>query len=530
MNNWGRFVINGTLMTFVSLLLRFVSVSFNVYISNIIGAEGLGLFTLISTVYSFALTIATSGINLATTRLVSECIGEEGLGENDKIIKSKKIKYILKKCIAYSLIFSVTVSVILLVSADYIGNELLFDKRTIPSLKLLAITLTPIAISSALNGYFVAVRRVYKNAIVTLFSQFSKIFATVLIFRSFVTLDTEMACLAIVAGGAFSEISSFILHMIFFLKEKSSNKNEALSKVYKSNVVKNLLSISLPVALSTYLRSGLISIEHILIPIGLEKSGSNKASSLAAYGTVQSMVFPIVLFPSAILISFAGLLIPEISEAKTTKDIQKIKNIATSSLRITLIFSIGAAGIIGCFANKLGTTIYPESDAGRYIRVIAPLIPVMYLDTMVDSILKGLGQQLYSMVVNIVDSSLSVILVIFLIPKFGIWGFIMTVFFTEIINATFSIIRLLNFLSIKPNIINWIVKPLASIVGATYIIKFLFEKFPIRYLSDIPEIVICILLSILIYIIFLILTGSTNKKEIEYFISKIRYKNNAPSI
>ena len=530
MNTWGRFIVNGTLMTLVSLLLRFVSVSFNVYISNIIGAEGLGLFTLISTVYSFALTIATSGINLATTRLVSECIGEEGLNDSNNIIKNQKIQYILKKCICYSLIFSISVSVILLISADYIGNEILFDKRTIPSLRLLSVTLVPIAVSSALNGYFVAVRRVYKNAIVMLFSQFSKIFATVLIFRSFVSLDTEMACLAIVAGGAFSEILSFLLHLGLYIKEKSNRKNEALSKTYKSNVVKNLLSISLPVALSAYLRSGLISIEHILIPIGLEKSGSNKSASLAAYGTVQSMVFPIVLFPSAILSSFAGLLIPEISEAKTVKNIEKIKAIAANGLKITLLFSIGAAGIIGCFANKLGATIYPSSDAGKYIRVIAPLIPVMYLDTMVDSILKGLGQQVYSMIVNIIDSSLSVILVIFLIPKFGIWGFIMTVFFTEIINATLSIIRLLNILSFKPDVFNWIIKPLAAIIGSTYSIKFVFEKLLIRFSSNVLEIIICILLSILVYIAFLILTGAVNKKEIKAYIIKIKYKNNAPSI
>ena len=142
--------------------------------------------------------------------------------KNENIIKNKKIKYILKKCICYSLIFSIAVSFILLISSDYIGNKILFDKRTIPSLRLLSITLVPIAVSSALNGYFVAVRRVYKNAIVMLFSQFSKIFATVLIFRSFALLDTEKACIAIVAGGAFSEISSFLLHLILYAKEKSS--------------------------------------------------------------------------------------------------------------------------------------------------------------------------------------------------------------------------------------------------------------------------------------------------------------------
>ena len=77
MNRFGRFLINGSIMTLVALLMRTVSVVFNVYISNSIGAEGLGLFTLISTVYSFALTVATSGINLATTRLISEALGEE---------------------------------------------------------------------------------------------------------------------------------------------------------------------------------------------------------------------------------------------------------------------------------------------------------------------------------------------------------------------------------------------------------------------------------------------------------------------
>ena len=84
MNTFGRFIVNGSLMTIVTLLLRAVSVIFNVYISNTIGGEGLGLFTLITTVYGFALTIATSGINLATTRLVSESLGKRNLNFKKK--------------------------------------------------------------------------------------------------------------------------------------------------------------------------------------------------------------------------------------------------------------------------------------------------------------------------------------------------------------------------------------------------------------------------------------------------------------
>ena len=59
-----RFFINGLLMTAVTLAIRYVSVSFNIYITNRIGAVAMGLFTLISSVYGFALTLATSGISL----------------------------------------------------------------------------------------------------------------------------------------------------------------------------------------------------------------------------------------------------------------------------------------------------------------------------------------------------------------------------------------------------------------------------------------------------------------------------------
>ena len=86
------FLINGTLMTVVSLTIRFVAVSFNAYLSKKIGAAALGLFTLISTVYGFALTVATSGVNLATTKLVSEA-----LGNNKRSIKRNVMSLILDK-------------------------------------------------------------------------------------------------------------------------------------------------------------------------------------------------------------------------------------------------------------------------------------------------------------------------------------------------------------------------------------------------------------------------------------------------
>ena len=522
MNALGRFLINGSLMTVVAMLIRIISVIFNVYISNIIGAEGLGLFTLITTVYGFALTVATSGINLATTRLVSEALAKKNDTNNLKNYKNKELSFIVKRCIIYSLSFSVTVGVILYFSADFIGNRILFDKRTVISLRVLSLTLPATAISSSLSGYFVAIRRVYKNAIIILFSQFTRVFATIEIFGTIYAKDVEKACLGIVIGSAISEFASFVLQLILYINEKSDGKLFECTNEYRTKTTKKLLGVALPVAFSAYLRSGLISIEHILIPIGLEKSGSNKSTSLAAYGTVQSMVFPIVLFPSAILSSFAGLLIPEVAESNAANNINKIRRISSKVFKVSLIFAIGAAGIIGCFAELIGSTVYPGSNAGMYIRYIAPLIPIMYIDTATDAILKGIGEQVYTMFVNIIDSALSVVLVIILLPKFGILGFIMTVYFTEILNATLSITRLFNKITLKPQILNNISKPLVAIVGATSFVNFIFNKNFVSFNSKIFELIICVLATLVLYLIFLTITKSINPKNIKESFLQIK--------
>ena len=107
MNRLRRFLFNGIIMAVVSIAMRSVTVAFNVYISNKIGAVAMGLFTLITTVYGFAVTLATSGINLATTRLVAEKLGntdsdtkQESSGE-----KSAEIRCILGRCVSYALFF-----------------------------------------------------------------------------------------------------------------------------------------------------------------------------------------------------------------------------------------------------------------------------------------------------------------------------------------------------------------------------------------------------------------------------------------
>ena len=509
MNRLRRFMLNGLLMAAVSIIIRSVSVVFNVYVSNKIGAVAMGLFSLITTVYGFGITLATSGINLATTRLIAQVIGDD-----NHIVFSKEnhkhahIRAVLRQCILYSLFFATLATAILLIFAENIGMYILRDARTVSSLKVLALTFIPISLCSVFNGYFSAIRKAYKTACTQVVGQGAKIFACIFFFALIGASNVETACLCVAWGSASAEFITFILSWILLIigRKKCVHK---ISDQEKRWSFKRLLSNALPLALSAYMRSALVTIEHVLIPIGLQRSGSSRDSSLAAYGTVSSMVFPLVLFPSAITASFAGLLIPEIAGSYEVGDTRRICGIISSVIDTVLMFAIGCAGIMISFSYELAREIYPNSiDAGKYIAMISPLIPIMYLDTAVDSMLKGLGEHVYSMIVNIADALISVMLVCLLLPRFGIYGYIITVYFTELINAALSIVRLLMKSGVKTHVLLWVGRPLLCVIGATHTTHWMFQTI----LFD--GVYIQVITATFIYILLLTIFGGIKPKKI----------------
>ncbi len=518
MDRLKKFYVNGILMTAVTLIIRYVSVNFNIYISNKIGAVSMGIFTLISSVYGFALTLATSGISLATTKLVSQAIGS---AEKNKDIDLKiAVGAIMKKSIFLSLGISFAVAVGLWLFAPFIGADVLGDERTVSSLQILAFSLPPIALSSSLCGYFSAIRKVYKNAVTQILCQVLRIYLCITFLSSTVANDMESACIAIVLGMTVSELLAFFFQLFLFLFDRFKEKRAKISSTNKDKQFsKKLLGITVPVAFSAYMRSALITVEHLLIPWGLERSGTSRDTSLAAYGTVHSLVFPLVLFPSAISSSFAGLLVPEISESDAADDKERIDRIISRVLKTVIIYSVGISAIMLCLSGELGEVLFPNADAAKYIALISPLIPIMYLDTSVDSILKGLGYQFYTMIINIVDASLSVILVWILLPRFGIMGYIITVYFTEIVNATFSITKLLIVSKIRVKVFDWIVKPLISAIISTSIVAFALSSINFFATSRI-ELFGHIVFIAVVYLFFLVIFRAISPKKIMKSIQK----------
>ncbi len=458
-----RFFKSGILLMLVGLAMRTVSMFFAAFISRTVGAEGTGLYTLVMTVYSFAVTFATSGIGLTVTRLVASAIGEEN---------PRGVNKVMKGAVIYSLIFGTLATVGLYFGADFLAVHVLSDGRTVAALKVLAFSLIPAAVSSVFTGYFVGVKRVGFNAVLSVFCQAVKIAFTVSLVIYLMPYGMVSAVVGLCIGLTLTEILGFALILLEYLYDRHKHREGVTQR---SSALKEVSRMALPLAFSAYVRSLLLNIEHILIPKKLRESGESAAEAYAHYGTLHGMALPLIIFPMSPLSSFSGLLVPEFAEDMAAGNRKRMNRVASAALNATLSYAVFCAVYVYCFAEELGYAVYGSYDAGYFISTLAFVVPIMYLDHVTDSVLKGIGEHVFSMWVNISDSLLSVILVWVLIPRMGIMGYAVVIVVMEGYNFLLSFLRLRGKIkfSIKP--IMAIALPFLAALAGAYISKVIFR-------------------------------------------------------
>jgi stage V sporulation protein B len=501
-------LLNTILLTATALVMRSVGMAFQVYLSKKIGASGIGLFQLIMSVSMLAATFSISGSRFATTRLVSEELGKNS---------HDGVKAALRRCLLYAFCFGTAAAFLLFFGANLIGTTWIRDGRTVLSLKLLALSLPAFSTSAVLSGYFTAVTRVIKSAAVSVIEQLIRIAVVVAALSLSASYTVESACAVIVAGGVVGEFASFLLLFILYLQDKRRYPPDHKKT---TDITKRLMNIALPLALSAYARTALSTLENLLVPRGFKKSGASTDKALADYGMIQGMVFPIIAFPSAFFYSLAELIVPELTEAQVNGRTREIKEIVSRILYLCLLFAFGVTAAMFWFSGALGQSVYKSGAVGHYIRLLALLMPVIFMDSVTDGMLRGLGQQMYSMAYNIIDSAISVVLVWFLLPRYAVPGYIVMIYFTDIFNFSLSIRRLRVVTKFTLPIGN-IVKAALCALGSVNIASLLLRYAGLPLTASGLTLITHIVLSLFIYLLLLIALRCFGRSDIRWLRSML---------
>lgn len=441
------FVINTIILTIVSLLIQSTGMVFDIYLANVIGSEGIGMFGLVMSVYFLSITLANSGITLAATRLVSEELA---------INSQYGAKIAIKKCISFSLIFGILASLILFFSAPHIVNVFLHGRISVNVLYLIAISLPFTSITMSLNGYFTAVRRPYKNSSADIVSIVTKIIVILLLIPKFDINDLNQVVILLVLGTTISELINFLYTYFLYILDSRKLKD---TRTNNKNFLSRILKISMPVAITSCIRSGLNTFKQLLIPIQLEKSGLACNTALSAYGMINGMAISILLFPGLIINSIASLLIPEFARYNVKKDFTKMNSVINTLFFLVIIFSFFIIGFFLMYSDEISLIAYNDINVGMFILILCPLVLLMYLDHIIDAILRGIDKQVKVMYCNIADLIISVILIYFLLPVSGIAGYLIVIFVSEILNTSISTYQLYKATKFKFDLIKQFIMP-----------------------------------------------------------------------
>ena len=503
------FIKNALILTASSLILRFVGIIFKVWLAALIGSEGIGLYQLVFSVYILAATFATSGICTAVTRLVAE---ELALGSKKGTLK------ILRRAVEITLIIAFISVAIVFFGAEFIAERFLNDLRAVPALKILPLSLPFMGITSCLRGYFIARRKITPNAVSQLFEQAVRILLIVILVKKFCSKGLAYCCAAVLFGDTAAEIFSFMMLGIIWLKDSKKLKGLSGRARPPFGIVRRILHISVPITSGRYLNTALRTAENILVPKNLAKYPFSGDSALSQFGMIKGMALPILFFPSTLLNSISTLLIPEISEAEARGQHGLVRAATRNILKLTAVLSFIFGAVFFAGGKEIGLLIYKSEEVGNLLRALSPIVPLMYLDSISDGILKGLDQQSFTFKTAISDSVIRIILILLILPIFGLRGFIWIMYFSNVLTCFLNVGRLLKVSKAKLYAVKEIILPTVSALCIVLLADTVLRLF--GNMNNLVYIILLCVISLPVYVLLIFLFRIVKPEDIRDFLRK----------
>ena len=475
------------MLTGVNLLLRFVGTSFQVYLSGRIGAGGIGLLQLVMSVGGLAMVAGIGGIRTATMYLTAEELGKG---------KSQNVIWVLSGCFLYSICFSGCIALTLYIFSPFISAVWIGDPRTVDALRLFATFLPVTCLCGVMTGYFTAANRIGTLAAVEVAEQACSMVLTLGSLTLFAGSDPVRACLCVIMGSALGSILTLFCLVMLRLREHPP-KGERIQ------VRSRLAQTALPLAIADDLKSGINTAENLMVPKRL-KLNTSVANPLAAFGLVSGMVFPVIMFPAAILFALAELLIPELARCAASNSRIRIHYLVRKALLVVLVYAMIVCGIIYLLSDLLCIKLYGSLEAADSMRGYSLLIPILYMDIIIDAMTKGLGQQKICVRYNIFTSFLDVVFLYLLLPRYGMQGYFISFLVTHLINFLLSIRRLLK-ITIKSIPIHIPILSITSMV------------FSLWSASHVSNTILSGISYFVVFMCLLFLSGIISKNEVRWF-------------
>lgn len=399
-------IIGGFITKILGMLIKIV-------MTRLIGTEGIGIYMLISPTFMLLISLAQLGFPIAISKIVAE----------DRVNN----KNIVFSIIPISLLINILIIIFMLLTSGYIANNLLHEPRSYYALICTGLVLPFISISSILRGYFFGKQKMIPHVVSNVTEDIIRLIIIMIGIPIFLTKGIEYAVAFIVLSNIISEITSIIV-LFFFLPKNF--KLERKDFIPNATNMKNIFRISIPTTGSRLIGNIGHFLEPIIVTTILLQIGYTNTFIVKEYGIINGYAMPLLLLPSFFTAAISQALLPIVSNNYTKGNLKYTKNKIKQACLISLLIGIPATIIFELFPQVLLNYIYNTNEGINYIRFLAPICLLHYIQAPISSSLQAMGKATDSMKGTLIGMLLKTIfLIILCYLKIGLWGLIIAVSF-----------------------------------------------------------------------------------------------------
>lgn len=416
------FIQGAVILAVSGIIVKLIGAVSRIYLSRLLGGEGIGLYQMAYPIYLLCLSISTAGLPVAISIMVSE-----RNAIHDFLGGQRILKIALSVLTLTGLLFSVG---LFFGSSVLIDHHIVRDPRAYWSLIALAPAVFCATISATMRGYFQGLQNMTPTAVSEVIEQFIRVVTMIGLAIILLPKGLEFGAAGATFGAAPGAAAAILTLGWFYWHDRKHRKMWYMSQdksiVPDStwNIMKRLFVLAIPVSCANIMIPIVSNIDLFIVPKRLEVAGFNVEQATTLFGYLTGMATALINMPTIVTSSMSSSLVPGISEASIKKDFDTIRRRARTALRLASVFTLPAAIGLGVIATPISTMLYATPNAGPCIAVMSIGIFFLGIQQVTTGILQGLGKTAVPFINLIVSGCVKVAFSwnLTAMPQFGVLG------------------------------------------------------------------------------------------------------------
>ncbi|WP_276873902.1 putative polysaccharide biosynthesis protein [Dialister micraerophilus] len=447
------FIQGAMVLAVAGIIVKFIGAFSRIYLSRLLGGEGIGLYQMAYPIYLLCLSVSSAGLPVAISIMVAERNAIHDYLGGQKVFRISMISLA-----ATGLFFSV----LLFFGAQWlVDSGMVRDERAYWSLLALSPAIFCATMLATLRGYFQGLQLMTPTAVSQIIEQVVRVAAMIIFAIILLPYGLEFGAAGATLGAAPGAFMGIMVLIAFFYttrnwrNELAHEQDLSIKPQGSFEIIKRLLVLAIPVSLANIMLPIVSNIDLFIVPQRLEVAGYNVEQATTLFGYLTGMATSLVNMPTIVTASLAASLVPVISEAIAQKKEEVIISRTDTAIRLSNLVTIPSFIGMCVIATPISTMLYAIPDAGPSIAVMSFGIFLLGIQQVTTGVLQGMGKTSIPFINMVISATVKVVLSwnLTAIPCFGVLGAAWAT------NADFGVAAVLNLIFLykyRKYVMDWI--------------------------------------------------------------------------